>query len=137
MVDGTPILSFNPYKVSNLLLKEINKYRIKHPKDKNPLNILGTSSKPNENAEQYDSLTELVGIFKDREVNIITFEPYTQEKLNVESLKHIYEHLRLLLFIGCPHDYVKNIRFHGESVIIDPWGVVNEKLEGQGQIIRI
>ena len=55
-------------------------------------------------------------------------EPYdTPHKLNVELIQFIINGSEKLIFIGCPHDFIKKIKFNENSIIIDLWGIVKDK----------
>lgn len=119
---------FNPYKISKVLIDNMG--------DNELIQILGTSSVKNKKGEVSEYLKELVDLLKNKDIKVGTLEPYDHyDEPKMGLLQHIFEHNKYFVFIGCPHDCFSEIRFHGDSIIIDPWGIVNKELEGQGKII--
>ena len=107
---------FNPYKVLNFILK------YKGIKD---VCIFGTSEEinkyvPNSQVKEViDGLEEFGYSSWDSEenpYNINVFEPYnSKHELNIPLIKYIMAGADKLVFIGCPHDFIKKVKFNEQE----------------------
>ena len=119
---------FNPYKVLNFILK------YKGIKD---VCIFGTSEEinkyvPNSQVKEViDGLEEFGYSSWDAEenpYNINVFEPYnSKHELNIPLIKYIMAGADKLVFIGCPHDFIKKVKFNKNAIVVDIWGIVKDK----------
>ena len=54
-------------------------------------------------------------------------KPSTEKKVDGKLVNTYYHKRDKLYFIGCPHDYIKDINFSSQSIVIDIWGIVEDR----------
>ena len=132
------IKGFNPYKAFSTIYKLFNQYG---NGESGYLTILGTSGKVN-GWRFNDQVEELIDILKERGFETIknlytkvtpdhmlfeVFDPYSIVDVDGKLVNTYYHKRNKLYFIGCPHDYIKDINFSSQSIVIDIWGIVEDR----------
>ena len=142
------VKGFNPYKAFSTIYKLFNQYG---NGESGYLTILGTSGKVN-GWEFNDQVEELIDVLKERGFETIknlyekphpdhmlfeVFDPYSiievdgkpsiEKKVDGKLVNTYYHKRDKLYFIGCPHDYIKDINFSSQSIVIDIWGIVEDR----------
>ena len=123
----------NPYKVCNFILKN------REGKD---ISILGRSREKNKATERFNTTAMHImkavknsnQLNKDnphKQIKIEGFDPYYLNKQEHEEdlynkSKYILAGVNKFIFIGCPHDFIKEVEFHKDAIILDLWGIVKD-----------
>ncbi len=90
--------------------------------------ILGKSFKPETNITTGSPAILLENLLKENDIDPITYDPYVDKKSPVFDTG--------LYFIGTKHEVFENFDFPKGSVVLDPFRMINSKIEGI-KVIRI
>ena len=90
--------------------------------------ILGKSFKPETNITTGSPAILLENLLKENDIEPITYDPYVDKKPPVFDTG--------LYFIGTKHEVFENFHFPKDSVVLDPFRMINSQVEGI-KVIRI
>tara|TARA_B100000902_G_C27056507_1_gene786861 strand:+ start:113 stop:547 length:435 start_codon:yes stop_codon:yes gene_type:complete len=130
---------FDILKIFNIIIKT---FGLVTPDSNGSFYILGSSAEKNKwvsegpvqdlvdrlKKEGFDTIKQRYEKPHPNHLLFQVFDPHEfEEEIREDIIDKLFKNKEKVILIGCPHDFIKNINFSSKAVIIDPWGIVEDR----------